>query len=92
MNYFDNMKHLSCRKQLVILFLKLNACRLHIHIDLMVLLKVPIGVVRRVQEMTEGKGCFFVETTGKLFAVSLSVQNVFMCVSVLPLMSAAVQN
>lgn len=32
------------------------------------------------------------ENTGKLFAVSLSVQNVFMCVSVLPLMSAAVQN
>lgn len=59
MNYFDNMKHLSCRKWLVILFLKLNACRLHIHIDLMVLLKVPIGVVRRVQEMTKGKGYFF---------------------------------
>lgn len=59
MNCFDNMKHLSCRKLLVILFLKLNACRLHIHSDLMVLLKVPIGAVRRVQEMTKGKGCLF---------------------------------
>lgn len=54
---------------------------------LMVLLKVPIGAVRRVREMTKGKGHFFVKTTGKLF-----VQNVFMCAHVLSLMSAAVQN
>lgn len=32
------------------------------------------------------------ETTGKLFVASLSVQNVFVCVHVLPLMNAAVQN
>lgn len=52
------MKHLPFRKQLVILFLKLNACRLHTHIDLTVLLNLPVAVVRRVQTVTKGKGCF----------------------------------
>lgn len=57
-NYFDNMKYLPFRKQLVILVLKLSACRLLTCIDLLVLLKLPLVAVRRVEKVTKRKGRF----------------------------------
>lgn len=58
----------------------------------MVLLKVPIGAVSRVQEMTKRKRMLFLCKLQGSYLLLVSVQNVFMCVPVLPLMSAAVQN
>lgn len=54
-NYFDNVQHLTSWKQLAVLFLKLNACRFCVHIGLMMLLKLSVDIVRRMQKVTKGK-------------------------------------